>query len=224
MVRVSRTYFFIYLTMPRRAAEESEPSAAQRINSQKLATENDAPSSERESKTLLMILSSNVLNLGRVTDQQDIRPSQSNRGKGGAIAQLQAVSDCLHTKSTKKNANILQDIQDPINKLAPPAKGRRVASKAAVHPHPAKADPPLKLNAPNPTFMSAKQNPIFGFKSRTLSSDIACDSDVHMEPEVVKHVVKRAEERLAEEVSNPNNNGESLFFNLNSSFQIYVIR
>jgi hypothetical protein len=199
---------------PRRAAEESEPSTTQPRKSRKLDMENDAPSLERESKTLLMILSSNVLNLGRVTDQQDtIRPSRSNRGKGGAIAQLQAVSDCLHTKKNpKKNANILQDINAPINKMAPPAKGRRVASKAAVHPHPAKEDPPLKLNAPNPTFMSTKQKSTFGFKSRTLSSGIAHDSDVHMEPEVADQVVERAEERLAEEVSNLNNNGESLFF------------
>ena len=109
--------------MARRTAEEYEPSTTSHTRkAQRLTTENDAPSSERKSKNLVMVLYSNVLNLGRVTDQQDIRPSQSNRGQGGAIAQLQAVSDCLHKQRTKKPSNnILLDV----NKMAPPEKTRR---------------------------------------------------------------------------------------------------
>ena len=72
---------------------------------------------------------SNFLNLGRVTEQQDVqvRPSRSNRGKGGAIAQLQAVSDRIrHVQRVKKPSNnALQDV--PVNKMAPPEKGRQTA-------------------------------------------------------------------------------------------------
>lgn len=65
------------------------------------------------------------MNLGRATDQSDVRPSRSNRGKGGAIAQLQAVSDRLHVARIKKSSNkVLQDA--PTNKMAPPEKGRRM--------------------------------------------------------------------------------------------------
>lgn len=64
------------------------------------------------------------MNLGRVTDQQNVRPSRSNRGKGGAIAQLQAVSERIHVQRVKKPSNnVLRDV--PINKMAPPEKGRR---------------------------------------------------------------------------------------------------
>jgi hypothetical protein len=77
--------------------------------------------------------------------------------------------------------------------------------KAAVHPRPAKPDPPLKLNAPNPTFINAKQNSVFGFKSKA-PSDIVPDSDVDMGQEGVES----AEEHLAQENFNHNNdNGES---------------
>lgn len=64
------------------------------------------------------------MNLGQNTLQQNVRPSRSNRGKGGAIAQLQAVSDRIHVQRAKKSSNkVLQDA--PINKMAPPEKGRR---------------------------------------------------------------------------------------------------
>jgi hypothetical protein len=60
-------------------------------------------------------------------DQQALRPSRSNRGQGGAIAQLQAVSDRLHTQPAKKASNvILRDV--PINAMAPPEKGRRTVA------------------------------------------------------------------------------------------------
>ena len=71
------------------------------------------------------------------------------------------------------------------------------ARKAEVHPHPAKPDPPLKLNAPKPTFTNAKQNSAFGFKSRAPSDDVA-DSDVDME----QGSVESAAERSAEEIFN----------------------
>lgn len=58
-----------------------------------------------------------------MTDQQDVRPSRSNRGKGGAIAQLQAVSDRIHTQRVKKSKVVFRDV--PINKMAPPGKGRQ---------------------------------------------------------------------------------------------------
>ena len=64
-----------------------------------------------------------------ITDQQgtSIRPSRSNRGQGGAIAQLQAVSDRLHTQRAKKlRNNALKDV--PINKMAPPEKGRQTVA------------------------------------------------------------------------------------------------
>ena len=70
--------------------------------------------------------------------------------------------------------------------------------KAAVHLHPAKPDLPLKLNAPNPTFVNAKQNSVFGFRA---PSDIAIDADVDMEQEGVKN----AEEPLAKENFNCDN-------------------
>ena len=76
--------------------------------------------------------------------------------------------------------------------------------KAAVHPRPAKPDLPLKLNAPKPTFANAKQDSVFGFKSRA-PSDIVPDSDVDME----QAGVEGAEERLAEENFTHNNDGES---------------
>ena len=109
--------------MPRRAADESTTSQAKK--SRRLTIENDAPSSERELKNFPNdSIYSNILNLGRVTDQQDVRPSRSNRGKGGAIAQLQAVSDRLHEQRVKNPGNnVLQDV--PINKMAPSEKGRR---------------------------------------------------------------------------------------------------
>lgn len=72
------------------------------------------------------------LNLGRVTDQQDVRPSRSNRGKGGAIAQLQAVSDRIHAQRVKKpRTRVFQDL--PINKMAPPEKGRRMVVSYLFH-------------------------------------------------------------------------------------------
>ena len=62
------------------------------------------------------------MSLGQVMDKQIIQPSQSNHGQGGAIAQLQVVSDHLHTQCAKKTSNdILQDVA--INKMAPPEKG-----------------------------------------------------------------------------------------------------
>ena len=121
MVRVSRAWTFY--TMPRRAADKSTTSQAKK--SRRLTIENDAPSSERELKNFPNdSIYSNILNLGRVTDQQDVRPSRSNRGKGGAIAQLQAVSDRLHEQRVKNPGNnVLQDV--PINKMAPSEKGHR---------------------------------------------------------------------------------------------------
>ena len=104
------------------------------------------------------------MSLGQVMDKQIIQPSQSNHGQGGAIAQLQVVSDHLHTQCAKKTSNdILQDVA--INKMAPPEKGHWTV-KAAVHPHPAKADPLLKSKAPKPAFINAEQNSVFGFNSR----------------------------------------------------------
>ena len=67
--------------------------------------------------------------------------------------------------------------------------------KAAVHPRPAKPDLPLKLNVPKPTFINAKQNSTFSFKSNA-PSDIVPDSDVDMEQEGVEN-------------ADHNNNGES---------------
>jgi hypothetical protein len=75
---------------------------------------------------------SNILILGQVTDQQDTRPSRSNRGKGGAIAQLQAVSDRIHDVRVQRNkrpCNNLKALQDvPLNQMAPPEKGRQVVT------------------------------------------------------------------------------------------------
>jgi hypothetical protein len=52
---------------------------------------------------------------------QALRPLRSNRGKGGAIAQLQAVSKLICTDATKKKkTNILQDV--PLNAMAPAEK------------------------------------------------------------------------------------------------------
>ena len=76
--------------------------------------------------------------------------------------------------------------------------------KEAVHPHPAKPDPPLNLNPPKPSFINANQKSGFGFKSRA-PSDIVHDSDVDMEQEGVKS----AEDQLADENFNHNNNSES---------------
>jgi len=76
--------------------------------------------------------------------------------------------------------------------------------KESVHPRPAKPDPPLKLNVPKPTFMNAKQDSTFGFKSR-VPPDTAPGSDVEMEHEGVDN----AEEHVAEENFNHENNGES---------------
>lgn len=73
-------------------------------------------------------------------------------------------------------------------------------AKAAVHPRPSKPDLPLRLNAPNPTFIDAQQNSVFGFKA---PSDIVPDSDVDIEEEGVES----AEEHLAQEVHS--NNGEN---------------
>lgn len=82
--------------------------------------------------------------------------------------------------------------------------------KAAVHPCPARPEPPLKLNAPTPTFV--QQNSTFGFKSNLKApseSEIAPESDVDMEED--SDSIKNAEENLAEEISrfNHNNNSES---------------
>jgi hypothetical protein len=50
------------------------------------------------------------------------RPLRKNRGKGGAIAQLQAVAKiiCTDNPKKKKSTNILQDI--PLNSMAPADK------------------------------------------------------------------------------------------------------
>jgi hypothetical protein len=47
------------------------------------------------------------------------RPLRSNRGKGGAIAQLQAVAKliCADTTKKTKTTNILEDV--PLNAMAP---------------------------------------------------------------------------------------------------------
>lgn len=79
-------------------------------------------------------------------------------------------------------------------------------AKAAVNLRPAKPDPPLKLNMSKPTFVNAKQNSAFGFKS-TAPSDIVPDSDDDMEQD--SEGVKNAEECLAQQIFNHNNNGES---------------
>lgn len=51
------------------------------------------------------------------------RPLRSNRGKGGAIAQLQAVANIItDTTKKKKTTNALKDI--PLNVMAPAEKGR----------------------------------------------------------------------------------------------------
>jgi hypothetical protein len=73
--------------------------------------------------------------------------------------------------------------------------------QVAVHPHPAKPDPPLKLHAPKPTFVNTKQNSAFGFKSRTPADD----SDVDME-ENLEEGVESAEEFLVEEIYKRNKN------------------
>jgi hypothetical protein len=174
------------------------------------------------------------LNLGnvQVTDslRQDLRPSRSNRGQGGAIAQLQAVSDRLHVQHVKKPANnALQDV--PINKMAPPEKGRRnlkvvfyfilhlfalmhqYQAKAAGHPRPAKPDPPLNLTIAKPTFTTAKNDSAFGFKSRAPPDEVF-DSDVDME----EGSVKSAAERLAEEISRHSNDESE-----SHSFSLYLI-
>ena len=108
--------------------------------------------------------------------------------------------------------------------MAPPENGRRTvvfhlilflfalmqqyqvkAVKGTVHPRPAKPDPPLKLNAPKPTFTNAKQSSAFGFRSRA-PSDEAPDSDVDME----QGSVASAAERLAAEIYKHSTNvGES---------------
>ena len=137
-------------------------------------------------------------------DEQIIWPSQSNCVQGGAIAQLQAVLDRLHTQRAKKARNdILQDVA--INKMAPPEKGRRTA-KAAVHPHPAKADPLLKLKAPKPVFINAEQNSVFGFNSR------APPSDVEMEVGDVEGAEERPAEEAFKHSESHNNNSESQSF------------
>ena len=137
-------------------------------------------------------------------DEQIIQPSWSNHGQGGAIAQLQAVLDCIHTQCAKKASNdILQDVA--INKMAPPEKGCWTA-KAAVHPHPAKADPLLKSKVPKPAFINAEQNSAFGFNSMAPSSDVEMEAGD----------VEAAEECPAEEAFNHselhNNNSESQSF------------
>ena len=89
--------------------------------------------------------------------------------------------------------------------MAPPEKGRQTA-KAAVHPHPPKADPLLKSKMPKPAFINAEQNSVFGFNSRAPPSDV----------EMEVGDVEGAEERPAEEAFNHskshNNNGESQSF------------
>ena len=67
--------------------------------------------------------------LGHVTDPQDTQSVRLGRGKGGAVAQLQAVSDRIHDHGAQRNKKCnnsiaLQDV--PINQMAPPEKGRRV--------------------------------------------------------------------------------------------------
>ena len=50
------------------------------------------------------------------------RPLHSNRGQGGAIAQLQAVAKIICTEATKKKkTNVLEDIS--LNVMAPVEKG-----------------------------------------------------------------------------------------------------
>ena len=89
--------------------------------------------------------------------------------------------------------------------MVPPEKGHQM-SKAAVHPHPAKADPPLKLKAPKPAFINAEQNPVFGFNSRAPPSDVKMEAGD----------VGGAEEHPVEEAFNHselhNNNSESQSF------------
>ena len=82
--------------------------------------ENDAPSLEHES-TLLMILSV-ATTLQHLEFRLGYRPARCltksiNSSKGGAIAQLQTVSDCIHTQCVKKpSKEVFQDV--PINKMA----------------------------------------------------------------------------------------------------------
>lgn len=78
----------------------------------------------------------------------------------------------------------------------------QVKVSLAVHPRLAKPDPPLNLNAPKPTFTNAKQDSAFGFKSR-VPSDIASDSDIAPDSDAE---MLSAQERLAEEIFNHNNN------------------
>jgi hypothetical protein len=117
----------------------------------------------------------------------------------------------------------------------------RYQAKAALHPRPAKPDPPLKLNAPNPTFVNAKQNSAFGFKSGAPSGmALDLDADVDMEQEGVEH----AEEHFAEENFNDYDNYseshslllyrslkylllddcDDIYYNGSSSFTSYITR
>ena len=74
----------------------------------------------------------------------------------------------------------------------------RYQMNKSVHPQPVNPDPPLKLNVPKPTFMTAKQDSTFGFKYK-VPSDTAPASDVEMEQEGVD---------IAEGNINHENNGE----------------
>lgn len=72
---------------------------------------------------------------------------------------------------------------------------------------------------PKPTFLNANQNSPFGFKSKA-PSDIVPDSDVNMEQEGVEG----AEECLAGETFNHNNNRESQSFTVSYNSSTQVIR
>ena len=130
-----------------RAISETEGDAATGRKSSKLSQENDATSARHKLEPIYVIIPQlKALAGDSETSQQHVRPAsaydcflsiskasntfsantrplRSNCGKGGAVAQLQAVakSICADTTRKKITTNILKDV--PLNAMALPEKG-----------------------------------------------------------------------------------------------------
>jgi hypothetical protein len=123
-----------------------------------------------------------------------LRSLRPNRGKGGAVAQLQAVAKIICSDATKKKkmTNILQDV--PLNAMAPvekvkllpffsivPDVGRFQTHKGGEADDLLQDDPPLQRNLRKPVHVDARPGSIFGFRPGNGSKN---ETDVEDTPNI----------------------------------------
>ncbi|RDB31095.1 hypothetical protein Hypma_000006 [Hypsizygus marmoreus] len=103
------------------------------------------------------------------------RPVRQNRGQGGVIAQLRAVSDQirpdLQTPASKPTTRNIPN-NSRRNEMAPPPKASRSKQTTANNaPVARKPDPPLATGPPKPVYQASAHDSVFGFRGLPKSDE-----------------------------------------------------